>query len=1095
MKQKNTFKSFGNTWMAFAFLIVGLGLTILITYHINKNVEARAKAEFALVCNEIEVKIEMRLHAHAQLLRTGAAFFAASDTVTSNKWSEFINQAKIEKNLPGIQGVGFSLVIPKNQLQQHIKNIRNEGFPDYTIKPSGEREIYTSIIYLEPFTERNIRDFGYDMFSEPVRRKAMEQARDNDVAMLSGKVKLVQETDQNVQPGTLMYVPVYRNGMPVNTVEQRRAAIRGWVYSPYRMDDLMQGMLGSWDLLQIEKIHLQVYDDSISTNSILFDSQEKETEQHTDSPSRMLCIPIDFNGKNWALCFTQSDKQLTYFDLSVILVLGGGIVISFLGFVLFLILINTKTRALQIAQKLTAELKLSETKFKTVADYTYDWEYWEGKDRRLIYISPSCERISGYKPAEFLADNMLLQKIVHPDDLKLLYAHYTEVHSPEKYHEIDEIDLRIIKKDGSLAIIGHVCTPIFDENGNYLGRRISYRDITARKHAEELLMQTRRNYETFFNSIDDLLFVLDEQGNIIHANSTVIKRLGYSWEELSGQSVLMVHPPERREEAGRIVGEMLQGITEFCPVPVLTKSGIQIPVETRITPGFWDGRPVIFGVTKDISKLKLSEEKFSKLFHLNPSAAGLSDLITHRYIEVNDAFYTLFGFDKDEVIGKTAYELGIFTDEVANSILLFADSKGNVSNIEADLKTKDGSIKHTIISSENIYVQDKHYRFTVVHNITEIKNAKEALRESSQKFEAIISASPDGIGMASLDGKIQLMSEKLVTIYGYSAHEKDGIIGKSLFGFIDESNHKLLIENIHNLLVGEKNQKITEYLAIKKDNSRFYIDVNSTLLFDSNGNPESILFVERDITDRKKAEQEIQHQNEELKKLNATKDKFFSIIAHDLKSPFNGILGFSELLKDEARDLDIDSIVEYAGIIHASVKHTFVLLENLLDWARMQQGRIPFEPQEILFNGIVNTEFGVLKNSADQKNIKLIKNIDENLIFTADENMLSTVLRNLVSNAIKFTPKGGEVKVEARVEGDDVKISVCDTGIGIKPETIEKLFKIETSFTTRGTENEKGTGLGLLLCKEFIEKHGGRIWVESEQGQGSIFSFVIPKTH
>jgi len=109
--------------------------------------------------------------------------------------------------------------------------------------------------------------------------------------------------------------------------------------------------------------------------------------------------------------------------------------------------------------------------------------------------------------------------------------------------------------------------------------------------------------------------------------------------------------------------------------------------------------------------------------------------------------------------------------------------------------------------------------------------------------------------------------------------------------------------------------------------------------------------------------------------------------------------------------------------------------------------------------------------------------------------MLNTVLRNLVSNAIKFTPKGGEVKVEARVEGDDVKISVCDTGIGIKPETIGKLFKIETSFTTRGTENEKGTGLGLLLCREFIEKHGGKIWVESEQEQGSIFSFVIPKTH
>lgn len=1091
MKQKNTFKSFGNTWMAFAFLIVGLGLTILVTYHISKNIEAQAKAEFALVCNEIEVKIETRLHAHAQLLRTGTAFFAASDTVTRNEWRKFITQAKIEKNLPGIQGVGFSSVIPKNELQQHIQKIQDEGFYDYTVKPAGEREIYTSIIYLEPFTDRNLRAFGYDMFSEPVRRKAMEQARDNDVAMLSGKVMLVQETDQNVQPGTLMYVPVYRNGMPVNTVEQRRAAIRGWVYSPYRMDDLMQGILGRWDLLQIERIHLQVYDDSISTNSILFDSQKKETAQHTDSPSRMLCVPIDFNGKNWTLCFTQSNKQRTYFDLSVILVFGAGIVISFLSFVLFLMLINAKTRALQIAQKLTADFKLSETKFKTVADFTYDWEYWEGKDRRLIYISPSCERISGYKPDDFFADNLLLQKIVHPDDLKLLDAHFTKVHSPEKYHEIDEIDFRIIKKDGFLAIIGHVCTPVFDENGNYLGRRISNRDITERKHAEELLKQTHQNYETFFNSIDDLLFVLDEQGSIIHTNSAVIKRLGYSWEELSGQSVLMIHPPERREEAGRIVSEMLEGLTEFCPVPVLTKSGIQIPVETRVTPGFWDGKPVIFGVTKDISKLKLSEEKFSKLFHLNPSAAGLSDLITHQYIEVNEAFYTLFGFNKDEVIGKTAYELGIFTMEVANSILLLADSKGNISNVEADLKTKDGNVKHTIVSSENIYVQDKHYRFAVIHDITEIKNAEEALRESSQKFEAIISACPDGIGMVSPDGKIQLISDKLMTMYGYSAQEKDGIIGKSLFGFIDESNQKLLIENIHKLLAGEKTQMITEYLAVKKDKSRFYIDVNSTLLFDSEGKPESILFVERDITDRKKTEQEIQLQNEELRELNATKDKFFSIIAHDLKSPFNSILGFSELLKAEARDLDIDSIVEYACIINSSVLHTFGLLENLLEWARMQQGRIPFEPQKILFNSIVNTEFERLKNSADQKNIELINKVSENLIITADENMVSTVLRNLVSNAIKFTLKGGVVMVEAGVEDDNVKISVCDTGIGIKPETIEKLFTIETSFTTRGTENEKGTGLGLLLCKEFVEKHNGKVWVESEEGKGSCFNFTL----
>jgi signal transduction histidine kinase len=287
----------------------------------------------------------------------------------------------------------------------------------------------------------------------------------------------------------------------------------------------------------------------------------------------------------------------------------------------------------------------------------------------------------------------------------------------------------------------------------------------------------------------------------------------------------------------------------------------------------------------------------------------------------------------------------------------------------------------------------------------------------------------------------------------------------------------------------QKNESVANFEVemLKKDNSVI------TVLLSVTGYPEEGIlegsFI--DITDRKHAEEALQNSEAELRELNATKDKFFSIIAHDLKSPFNSILGFSEMLKDEARDLDIDSIVEYAGIINSSVLHTFGLLENLLDWARMQQGRIPFEPQKILLNSIVNAEFEGLKNSADQKNIELNNYINQNLIITADENMISTVLRNLVSNAIKFAPNGGVVKVEASVEDDNVKISVSDTGIGIKPETIRKLFKIETSFTTRGTENEKGTGLGLLLCKEFIEKHGGKVWVESAVGKGSCFNFTL----
>jgi PAS domain S-box-containing protein len=238
----------------------------------------------------------------------------------------------------------------------------------------------------------------------------------------------------------------------------------------------------------------------------------------------------------------------------------------------------------------------------------------------------------------------------------------------------------------------------------------------------------QKNYEAFFNSVDEFLFVLDEQGNIIHVNNTVLDRLLYKEKELVGKSVLMVHPEERREEAGRIVGEMLSGKAKFCPVPIISKYGVQIPVETRITHGFWDDKPALFGVAKDISQVRLSEEKFSKVFSINPSACGISDLDNHKFIEVNEAFYSLLGFSKDEVIGKTSYELGIVTPEMTKEASVKADSNGKITNFETDLKSKNGDIKHVLLSAESIYVQDKKYRFTVVEDITERKKDEDELK-------------------------------------------------------------------------------------------------------------------------------------------------------------------------------------------------------------------------------------------------------------------------------------------------------------------------------------------------------------------------------
>ncbi len=282
-------------------------------------------------------------------------------------------------------------------------------------------------------------------------------------------------------------------------------------------------------------------------------------------------------------------------------------------------------------------------------------------------------------------------------------------------------------------------TGVISENGTEC--LLTAVDITERKQAHDMVQQTRQNYETFFNTIDELLFVLDEQGNIIHTNAAVIDRLGYTSEELIGKPVLMVHPSEHREEAGRIVGEMLSGLTEFCPVPVITKTGVCIPVETRVTAGHWDGKPALFGVTKDISQITLSEEKFSKVFYLNPSACGLSDLVTGEHIEVNEAFCLLLGFDKVEVIGKTAEELGIITAEAKQTILEKIHNN-KISNIEADLRAKDGSIRHVLISAENIHIQEKQLRYTVVHDITARKLAEASMQEAFDRLKKITSMVP-----------------------------------------------------------------------------------------------------------------------------------------------------------------------------------------------------------------------------------------------------------------------------------------------------------------------------------------------------------------
>ena len=248
-----------------------------------------------------------------------------------------------------------------------------------------------------------------------------------------------------------------------------------------------------------------------------------------------------------------------------------------------------------------------------------------------------------------------------------------------------------------------------------------------------------------------------------------------------------------------------------------------------------------------------------------------------------------------------------------------------------------------------------------------------------------------------------------------------------------------------------------------------------------------------DVTNRRKDEEEIKNKNLELTKLNATKDKLFSIIAHDLRSPFNSILGFSEMLVEQAGKKDYSNVGKYSAVILQASQRAVDLLMNLMDWARMQTGRIDFKPEYVDFENCLNHTLELYEDVAQRKEIKVNKILPSAAEVFADQAMLKVVLRNLISNAIKFTGQQGNLTISLSEEEEHFVISVKDTGIGIPPEAMKKLFRIDENFTTPGTSNEKGTGLGLILCREFVEKHGGMIQVVSDLGKGSTFSFSLPK--
>jgi len=435
-------------------------------------------------------------------------------------------------------------------------------------------------------------------------------------------------------------------------------------------------------------------------------------------------------------------------------------------------------------------------------------------------------------------------------------------------------------------------------------------DISERKKTDRLLQQIRQNYEVFFSSIDDFLFVLDEQGNMIHTNETVVNRLGYSPEELFGRSVLMVHPPERRDEAARIVAEMLAGTTEFCPVPLMTRSGSQIPVETRITSGFWNGKPAIFGVTKDMSQIILSEEKFSKAFHSNSVVMALSHFEDGTYIDVNEVFLKTFGYTRAEVIGKTSTGLDLFADPHQRSLVIEKLKHDRViREIEVSVRAKDGSLRQGLFSADPIYIGKDECLLTVMVDITARKQAEEALAASESQHRALVEQVPAIVYTESADTRITLyISPQVEQLTGYTPEE--WIADPGLWRAIThpEDLAALLAEDQHTTENHEPFQ--IEYRILTRGGRTLWIHDEAVVIKNQDGTPRFWQGVMYDITERKQTEEKLRLSEERYRLITENADDVIWVINMDRRltfvSPsFERVLRYShdELLQLQAEQL------------------------------------------------------------------------------------------------------------------------------------------------------------------------------------------------